>query len=151
MNRMANRLIPPAVTERAVSRFVVDEHGCHISTYSVASHGYAQIGWHVSEGRIAGTTAHRAAWTAVHGRIPDRMTVDHLCRQRRCVNVEHLRLLSNSENARRNRPGLDYPLGWSCKDNHDPAQRVEVLDRGKRYSVCSACNPSSVRGGTVAA
>ena len=38
--------IPDRVALRALRRFERDtESGCHISTYSVASHGYAQIGW----------------------------------------------------------------------------------------------------------
>jgi hypothetical protein len=45
---------------------------------------------------------HRVAWEAEHGPIPEGLTIDHLCRNRRCVNVAHLRLLSNVENARMN-------------------------------------------------
>jgi len=52
-----------------------------------------------------GTTvllAHRVAWTLTHGEIPADMTIDHLCRNRRCCNPAHLRLLTNVENARDN-------------------------------------------------
>lgn len=39
-------IIPPRVAARAAARCIVDDvTGCWISTYSVASHGYAQIGW----------------------------------------------------------------------------------------------------------
>ena len=38
-------VIPSRVAERAATRYVEDENGCFISTYSTASHGYAQIGW----------------------------------------------------------------------------------------------------------
>lgn len=37
--------IPERVALRAYERVEVDEAGCWISTYSTASHGYAQIGW----------------------------------------------------------------------------------------------------------
>lgn len=33
--------IPDRIAQRAASAYVVDD-GCHISTYSTASHGYAQ-------------------------------------------------------------------------------------------------------------
>lgn len=93
-------VIPARVAQRAAAAYALDEHGCHISTYSVGSHGYAQIGWHAAGDKRRGTTAHRAAWTAAHGPIPEGMTVDHLCRVKRCVRVEHLRLLTNLENAK---------------------------------------------------
>lgn len=45
------------------------------------------------------------------------MTIDHTCKNRRCVNVAHLRMLSNYENARRT-GGRDWPLG-QCVNGHD--------------------------------
>ena len=43
--------------------------------------------------------AHRFAWEARRGPIPDGLTVDHLCRNTLCVFVRHLRLLPRHENA----------------------------------------------------
>lgn len=92
-------IIPPRVAERAASRFVIDGE-CHVSTYSTGSHGYAQIGWVPdSATRSTMTTAHRAAWVYANGPIPEGMTVDHTCRNRRCVRVDHLRLLTLAENS----------------------------------------------------
>jgi hypothetical protein len=34
--------------------------------------------------------AHRASYEAFIGPIPDGMTIDHLCRNRKCVNPSHL-------------------------------------------------------------
>ena len=70
---------------------------------SVGSHGYGQVGWSLGAGRNAMTTAHRAVWTALFGRIPDGMTVDHRCRNTVCCNPCHLRLRTNPENAADNR------------------------------------------------
>src|ERR1700739_2732367 len=91
--------VPTRVAERAYLKYERDANECHISTYSVASHGYAQIGWTDTWGVRRGTAAHRAAWVHIHGQIPEGMTVDHkpTC-DRRCVNVKHLRLLTNFEN-----------------------------------------------------
>lgn len=44
--------------------------------------------------------AHRASWTHFFGPIPVGMTVDHVCRERTCVNPDHLRLMTNEDNAR---------------------------------------------------
>lgn len=80
------------------------------------------------------TTAHRAAWVHHHGQIPAGLTVDHICRVRRCVNVAHLRLLTNRENASDNgqtflNPVIDTP----CRKGH---QRRENAS-GYRY--CPTC------------
>ena len=45
--------------------------------------------------------AHRAAWIAVNGAIQHGMTIDHLCRNRACVNVEHMEVVSRVENTLR--------------------------------------------------
>ncbi|QNV40645.1 HNH endonuclease [Rothia amarae] len=92
-------IIPERVAERAATRYEVDEYGCWISTYSVASHGYAQVGWQDARYRQV-VTAHRASWVYFNGQIPDGMTVDHMCKVRRCVNPLHLRIMSNVANAR---------------------------------------------------
>lgn len=52
-------VIPDRVALRAATKYKVDGD-CWVSTYSVASHGYAQIGWQ-EKGKLRGTTAHRAA------------------------------------------------------------------------------------------
>lgn len=115
-------IIPERVAARAATRSVVDEHGCHISTYSVVSHGYAQIGWRDDwDGRNKIVTAHRASWVHANGQIPEGMTIDHICRVRPCVNPEHLRLMSNLENARGG-GGLHLtapvPTGETCRRGH---------------------------------
>lgn len=126
--------IPARVTARAFTKWTPGRQGCRISTYSVASHGYSQIGWQDGK-HLYCTTVHRAAWTHVHGQIPKGMTVDHkpTC-DRRCVNVKHLRLLTNFENARRN--GRDWPLG-QCINGH-PNSELIVADGGRRRR-CRLC------------
>jgi hypothetical protein len=54
--------------------------------------GYGQ---RYREGR--GQLAHRVAWEEVNGPIPEEMHVHHRCRNRLCVNVEHMELLSNAD------------------------------------------------------
>lgn len=118
---------PERVVERLWNRYEVREDGCWISGYSTASHGYAQIGWKEGGERRL-WLAHRIAWYATHGDIPDGMTVDHICRTRTCINPDHLRLMTNWDNARRNNQGGsdDYPSDWSCKRNHGFEHRSKV-------------------------
>lgn len=99
---MPTNVIPAPVVARLLAN--VEQAGdCLVSRYSIGGHGYSQIGWH-DNGRTVTVLGHRTAWIAAHGPIPDGMTVDHLCRNRRCINVEHLRLLTNEQNARDNGP-----------------------------------------------
>ncbi|UQN29453.1 HNH endonuclease signature motif containing protein [Brachybacterium kimchii] len=121
----------------AAHAYVEDEDGCYVSTYSVGSHGYAQKSWAWldDEGvrHSATTTAHRAAWTYWQGPIPGGLTIDHLCKNRRCVRREHLRMVTNHENARRT-AGRDWPLG-ECLHGHPNSELV--LRSGRlRCRVC---------------
>ncbi|MFP5368909.1 MAG: HNH endonuclease signature motif containing protein [Actinomycetes bacterium] len=104
-----------------------------VSTYSVGSHGYAQIGWNEGGHRRV-TLVHRVVWASTHGPIPGHLTVDHMCKNRQCMNVEHLRLLSNYENARRT-GGRDWPLG-RCINGHPNANLKKYEDGRTHCSIC---------------
>ena len=46
--------------------------------------------------------AHRLAYEAFTGKkIPEGMTIDHLCQNQRCVNPEHMEVVTQEENSRR--------------------------------------------------
>lgn len=121
--------IPDRVAERAATRYEVAEDGCWISTYSVASHGYAQIGWQ-ERGKVQMTLVHRAAWVHYTGSQPVD-TIDHTCHERRCVRRDHLRELSNIDNSRRNSDGRDFPVGFLCAQGHGPEHQGPVKRRTK--------------------
>lgn len=65
---------------------------CHVWPGSVNHAGY---------GRAWGGQAHRVFWEREHGPVPESMELDHLCRQRDCVNPEHLEVVTHAENTRR--------------------------------------------------
>lgn len=44
---------------------------------------------------------HRWAWEQVNGAIPPGLTIDHLCRNRGCVNTMHMEVVTRGENLRR--------------------------------------------------
>jgi hypothetical protein len=91
---------PKRVVDRVLASMTLTSDGCIESTYSVGSHGYSQIGWHDRRtGTRVSTVCHRIVWAVSKGPIADGMTIDHVCRNRRCVNVEHLRLLTLEENS----------------------------------------------------
>jgi hypothetical protein len=55
--------------------------------------GYGQISRHG-----VNQPAHRAMWEHERGPIEGKLTIDHLCLNRRCVNPEHMELVTYSVN-----------------------------------------------------
>lgn len=122
------RPVPGRVAARAYANVTVQQSGCWISNYSVGNHGYAQIGW-ADGAKNHMVLAHRASWVNINGQLPVGFTLDHVCKVRTCVNPEHLRLLSNFENARRTN-GTDFPLG-ECAHGHPNSMLVKIRRSSK--------------------
>ena len=60
--------------------------------------GYGKMKVKDEFGKIRTVGPHRAAWLATHGRIEGDLVIDHLCRNPKCINSEHLRLVTNAVN-----------------------------------------------------
>lgn len=130
-------VIPLRVIERVRDHVAMGPSGCWISKYSIANHGYAQVGWQDSGQRWV-TLCHRVIWIAEHGPIADGWTIDHRCRTRRCMRLDHLRLMPNLENARRT-SGRDWEVG-KCVRGHPDAQYWRSAGPDRKRGYCSACN-----------
>lgn len=67
--------------------------GCRLWTASTIGRGYGQMTF-----KGIKSYAHRMAWVAAHGPIPDDMHVLHRCDVPICINPEHLFLGTNADN-----------------------------------------------------
>jgi hypothetical protein len=67
---------------------------CWIWQGSMYENGYGKYG-------KRGFMAHRLAYELAIGDVPSDMCLDHLCRNRACINPAHLEIVTMSENLRR--------------------------------------------------
>jgi hypothetical protein len=92
------RKIPP-LAERLMAKVRVEAGGCWTWTGAMTHNGYGKI-WSGGEDPKC-LRAHRASYEAHVGRVPDGLVLDHLCRNRACVNPAHLEPVSARENLMR--------------------------------------------------
>lgn len=90
---------------------------CWLWTASIAGKGYGQIYAGTVDGRLRKAVAHRWAYEALIGPVPDGLVLDHLCRVRLCVNPWHLEPVPNRENLLRG----DTIIAANASRTHCPA------------------------------
>jgi len=87
--------------------------------------------------RIVG--AHRAVYELLIGPIPENLTIDHLCRNRACVNPWHMEVVTSRENTLRgNAPAAINARKTHCKRGH-PLSGGNLYARKDRRRECRAC------------
>jgi hypothetical protein len=111
---------------------------------TASSGGYGLFGVATAKARLA----HRWIWEQRNGQVPEGLELDHKCRQRLCVNPEHLEPVTRLENIRRGLPWRSCYQKTHCKKGH-PYDVGAISDgsRAPRGRVkCRTCaNAASVR------
>lgn len=121
--------------DEVVSHFAVDEAtGCHNWTGPLDAYGYGRASF-----QAKGHKAHRLAYEAARGPIPEGLEMDHLCRNRRCINPDHLEPVTRSENLRRgNGPAAQNARKTHCKHGHEfTAENTRQVAKGRRCATCA--------------
>lgn len=115
--------------------------GCVVWTGGLQSKGYGAFRF-----RRRLRYAHRVAYVASRGPIPRGLVVDHLCRNRACVNPAHMELVTSVENVMR---GVSIPAVNARKDtcvrgHSDWSVRSSGPFAGRRRW-CRACSREDCR------
>jgi len=92
----------------------------------MGKNGYGQFG--------RNEPAHRAVYRTMVGPIPDGLHIDHLCRNRRCVNPSHLEPVTQKVNSER---GFFGSL-TECHRGH-PFDEINTYYRSDSGRNCREC------------
>ena len=87
--------------------------------------------------------AHRVVYEIFIGDIPDNMDLDHLCRNRKCVNPWHLEPVTRSENVKRGEAGKYQTLRTHCPKGHERNSQntgTRTTKEGKVKHYCKVCS-----------
>lgn len=106
---------------------------CLIWEGATNSRGYGSV----ADGAGGTALVHRVVFEASVRKLACGETIDHLCRQVLCVNVDHHEPVSRSENSRRMHAAQTH-----CKHGHPlSGENVRMVTRpnGYTYRVCIDC------------
>ncbi len=104
---------------------------CIESKKGITTNGYSRI--KINDKKIQ---AHRWVWELVNGKISDGKVIDHLCRNRACVALDHLRVVTQQENIMAGKHNIDNRS--HCNKGHLFEGNIMVRKDGKRE--CAECN-----------
>lgn len=111
---------------------------CLVWIGSTNSKGYGLVS--VGAGKSA--LAHRLAFEAEYGPIPEGMVIDHLCRVRNCVNPMHLEAVTTGENNRRGRAAKTLTVGDICINGHQLSEG-DIYTAPRGTTECRHCRRSN--------
>jgi hypothetical protein len=114
---------------------VAKADGCWSWTSVHQSAGYGTF-------KLNGTMvlAHRVAYQLLKGPIPAGMQLDHLCRNRGCVNPDHLEPVTREENLKRS-PRHPSNKGFCPQGHPYSGDNLLLWDRkGTKARVCRECH-----------
>jgi hypothetical protein len=127
---------PSGISERQLKTFYtyLSKDGSCILWNGALGRGYAL---YTINGKLS--VLHRTLWIQQKGPLGDRQ-LDHLCRKRNCINLDHLEPVSNKENILRGiGPSAINKRKTHCPKNHAFDKENTYLDPlGRRH--CRECS-----------
>lgn len=126
--------------ERLTSRYTEDDNGCWVWNGAISAGKYGSLYY---QGRMQ--KAHRVAWVLYRGEIPAGLDLDHLCRNTKCCNPDHLEPVTRSENLKRS-PLMDRRSSLThCKRGHEFTPENTILRNGGTWRACRECQRMHTR------
>lgn len=101
-------------------------------------------------GRVTLLAAHRVAFVLEHGQVPEGMTIDHKCENRKCVNGKHLQALTRTDNTRKSskNPAVLNSRKTHCLAGHEFDWSNTYIDPagGRQCRKCRVRRSAKYRG-----
>jgi len=126
--------------ERFLSKLIPTEDGCWEWSgghYQIT--GYTIFNLKMADGVWRPGYGHRASWELLVGPIPDGLVMDHLCRNRGCVNPDHLEPVTQRVNNLRGESRSARQATWThCPQGH-PFDEGNTYRRPSGKRECREC------------
>jgi len=126
--------------ERLEGKYEIDpDTGCWDWTGKINAYGYGRLSLSRSAPgeTLKEAFAHRVSYEKHVGEIPEGLDLDHLCRNRRCVNPDHLEPVTRKENLRRGH-GEHSGGKTHCKRGHEFTPENTIITT-EGYRNCREC------------
>lgn len=141
------------------TRMQVQPNGCWHYTGKITVNGYAEFTHGLGKAkRFKKAPGHRAVYLWFKGAIPDGYVVDHMCHNealndctnpetcmhKRCLNPEHLRAITYSDNSKAGAP-ISYNNRTHCLHGHELTEnnigyRIQSKSpTSPKYRYCKTC------------
>lgn len=126
--------IAKSAAERFASRTLRQDDGCIVWTGGKTLGGYGIFAGVTARGEETKVMAHRWSYEHHVGPIGEGLDIDHLCRNRACVNPSHLEPVTRLENIRR-----AAALKSHCPAGHPYDQANTYVRPGTVHRKCRTC------------
>ena len=109
---------------------------CWVWQGTIINTGYGQISYHNKHYSV-----HRLSYILYIGEIPEKLELDHLCRNRKCCNPDHLEPVTRKENIRRS--PLHNKNKTHCPQGHEYTHDNTYFTKSRNNRRCKICKKSS--------